>query len=580
MFIFNVEAKEKWTVLTALSAVESGTEKFDEELLKFFKKNDHQDFLNRQVFFDFLKQAEIKAQNNQTQLYPEICYHIGRFFLNHEKNQEAYYYFYRTLKTEKDLLDPAKPYIPNFHEDIAIIYFYFLRYANAESHLKKSLNHPLLNKEDRINVLNTNTGGNDFMFDDISFSPLCFEFDTIQITSVPKPVITVSPNDTICSGQSTQLTASSTMPNLVYNWTPGNISGQTITVSPTASTIYSVTGTSTFGCVSNIVSTAVLVRPSPELTWTISKDSICAGEPVQFNTTSNIPFTTFSYAPTAGIDGILIASPTETTTFTVTGTSPIGCTSTLSQSIYVIPATEVTITGELAFCQGSQTVLSGASNQPGTVLTWLPNGTTGSTLTVNDSNIGMIVLTGNYLNCPMGYDTVMTVFKENPIVFVPNDQIICAGESTTATVSSNQSGATFEWMPGNLTGATNVLQPNATTTYTVIATYDGCVSAPASFVLDLSGACSLEVPNVFTPNKDQVNDSFGLLSQSGITTLKCSIFNRWGNEIRTFDKPDFGWDGTDESNNQVTTGIYFYTIVATTSGGLTFNKQGFIHLIR
>lgn len=76
-------------------------------------------------------------------------------FFNHEKNQEAYYYFYRTLKTEKDLLDPTKPYIPNFHEDIAIVYFYFLRYANAESHLKKSLIHPLLKKEDRINVLNT-----------------------------------------------------------------------------------------------------------------------------------------------------------------------------------------------------------------------------------------------------------------------------------------------------------------------------------------------------------------------------------------------------------------------------------------
>lgn len=427
---------------------------------------------------------------------------------------------------------------------------------------------------------NTNTGGNDFMIDDISFSPLCFEYDTIQITSVPKPVITVSPNDTICSGQSAQLTANSVMPDLVYTWTPGNLSGQSITVSPTASAIYSVTGTSTFGCVSNIVSTAVLVRPSPELTWTISTDTVCAGEPVQFNTSSNIAFTTFSYSPTTGIDGILIASPTQTTTYTVTGTSPIGCSSTLSQSIYVIPATEVTITGELAFCQGSQTVLSGTSNQAGTVLTWLPSGTTGTTLTVNDNNIGMIVLAGSYLNCPMGYDTVTTVFKDNPIVFVPNDQIICAGESTTATVSSNQPGATFEWMPGNLTGATNVLQPSATTTYTVIATYDGCVSAPASFVLDLSGACSLEVPNVFTPNKDQVNDSFGLLSQSGITTLKCSIFNRWGNVIRTFDKPDFGWDGTDESNNQVTTGIYFYTIEATTSGGLTFNKQGFIHLIR
>lgn len=427
---------------------------------------------------------------------------------------------------------------------------------------------------------NTNTGGNDFMIDDISFSPLCFEYDTIQITSVPKPVITVSPNDTICSGQSAQLTANSVTPDLVYTWTPGNLSGQSVTVSPTASAIYSVTGTSTFGCVSNIVSTAVLVRPSPVLTWTVSTDTVCAGEPVQFNTSSNIAFTTFSYSPTTGIDGILIASPTQTTTYTVTGTSPIGCQSTLSQTITVIPPTVVNITGELTFCEGSQTVLTGSSNQTGTILTWLPSGTTGNSFTVNDNNIGMVVLSGSYLNCPLGYDTVTTAFKANPSVFVPNDQIICAGESTSATVSSNQPGATFVWMPGNLTGATQVLQPTATTTYTVVAQYDGCVSAPETFVLDLSGACSLEVPNVFTPNADQVNDSFGLLSQSGITTLNCTIINRWGNVIRTFDKPNFSWDGTDNANNQVTAGIYFYTITATTSGGLEFTKHGFIHLIR
>jgi gliding motility-associated-like protein len=77
-----------------------------------------------------------------------------------------------------------------------------------------------------------------------------------------------------------------------------------------------------------------------------------------------------------------------------------------------------------------------------------------------------------------------------------------------------------------------------------------------------------------------VNDTFGLLSQSGLTSLNCTIFNRWGNLIRTFDKPNFSWDGTDESNHPVTAGIYFYIITAKTSGGLEFTKQGFIHLIR
>lgn len=148
-------AQQKWTVESAIRKVESGAKDFDQELLTFFSQTDHHHFLNKQTFFDFLKQSELLAQNNQTELYPEICYQIGRFFLNHEKYREAYYYFYRTLKTEKNLTDPTKVYIPNFHEDIAVVYFNFSRYANAENHLKKSLNHPLLNKHDRINVLNT-----------------------------------------------------------------------------------------------------------------------------------------------------------------------------------------------------------------------------------------------------------------------------------------------------------------------------------------------------------------------------------------------------------------------------------------
>lgn len=148
-------AQQKWTVESAIREVESGAKDFDQELLTFFSQTDHHHFLNKQTFFDFLKQSELLAQNNQTELYPEICYQIGRFFLNHEKYREAYYYFYRTLKTEKNLTDPTKEYIPNFHEDIAVVYFNFSRYANAENHLKKSLNHPLLTKHDRINVLNT-----------------------------------------------------------------------------------------------------------------------------------------------------------------------------------------------------------------------------------------------------------------------------------------------------------------------------------------------------------------------------------------------------------------------------------------
>jgi flagellar hook assembly protein FlgD len=48
--------------------------------------------------------------------------------------------------------------------------------------------------------------------------------------------------------------------------------------------------------------------------------------------------------------------------------------------------------------------------------------------------------------------------------------------------------------------------------------------------------------------------------------------------IRTFNTSDFAWDGKDENNTRVTNGVYFYTIIATTDGGNTIEKQGFVEL--
>lgn len=67
------------------------------------------------------------------------------------------------------------------------------------------------------------------------------------------------------------------------------------------------------------------------------------------------------------------------------------------------------------------------------------------------------------------------------------------------------------------------------------------------------------LPNVFTPNDDQVNDLFLPFPYRFIDHIQLQIFNRWGEEVFHTDNIDVLWDGKDlKSGNPVNDGIYFY----------------------
>jgi gliding motility-associated-like protein len=79
------------------------------------------------------------------------------------------------------------------------------------------------------------------------------------------------------------------------------------------------------------------------------------------------------------------------------------------------------------------------------------------------------------------------------------------------------------------------------------------------------------VPNVFTPNKDGVNDYF-FPEVIQIDDWEMVILNRWGNTIVTLDKNNPTWTGDHYSD-----GVYFYTFKSESKEIL---KQGYFQLIR
>ena len=73
-------------------------------------------------------------------------------------------------------------------------------------------------------------------------------------------------------------------------------------------------------------------------------------------------------------------------------------------------------------------------------------------------------------------------------------------------------------------------------------------------------SCSYyELPNVFTPNGDGINDLFRPASYKYVHHIDLKIYNRWGNLVFETNDPEINWDGTMlSSGKKVSPGVYYY----------------------
>ncbi len=92
-----------------------------------------------------------------------------------------------------------------------------------------------------------------------------------------------------------------------------------------------------------------------------------------------------------------------------------------------------------------------------------------------------------------------------------------------------------------------------------------------------------ELPNVFTPNNDRKNDSFGPFPYRGVKMINLQIFNRWGQVVFQTNDPDINWNGTHkESNEPVPDGVYYYLCTvnyARLQGNTTEQLNGYVHIL-
>jgi gliding motility-associated-like protein len=91
----------------------------------------------------------------------------------------------------------------------------------------------------------------------------------------------------------------------------------------------------------------------------------------------------------------------------------------------------------------------------------------------------------------------------------------------------------------------------------------------------------MEVPNIFSPNKDGVNDFFRLVA-SNLAEVSVVIYDRWGNKVYETESAtgNFAWDGKNLQGKDCAPGVYFYIINAKGKDDKPYEKKGNVTLVR
>ena len=110
----------------------------------------------------------------------------------------------------------------------------------------------------------------------------CSSQASVIVTVSNNPIISVTPNSTICSGNNIMLQASGAGNNGSYSWSNNLGNNSSINVSPNTTTTYSVTGTNSSGC-SSQANVIITVESNPTVIANANSTSALVGDNIQFN---------------------------------------------------------------------------------------------------------------------------------------------------------------------------------------------------------------------------------------------------------------------------------------------------------
>ena len=358
----------------------------------------------------------------------------------------------------------------------------------------------------------------------------CEIMDEVTLNVAQDFTITVGPDVTVCNDDLVPLDATASISGISFFWTDQNGNPVNPPVLAGAGGTYFLTAVDPGGCYPKQES--IVVNVYPDFTLTATADTtVLSGQPVTLQASANLPGVTYVWTNASGVvigtNASISVTLCGTETFIVTATDPSGC--------YVHTET-VTVSVSQGF-------------------------------TIDDIEV-------------VQADTTNAVYE---------GEVITLNAVTTPSVIP---GATYEWfLNGELIATTNTPSsgplnaPEIETAeqlfiYDVVITdASGCSAIDTAQVVVLNNP--VDVPNAFSPNNDELNQNFTLVSQVPVTITEFKVWNRWGQLVYDNENGNTGWGGM-QKNDPAPSDVYIYRIVWQITGGSgkQYVEKGDVTLLR
>jgi gliding motility-associated-like protein len=403
----------------------------------------------------------------------------------------------------------------------------------------------------------------------------CTNTAITTVTVNPLPIVSIN-SPTICSGQLAFLTGAGAS---TYTWSNGSVVNP-LTVSPVATSNYSVLGMSAAGCY-GVAASTVEVVPTPTISTVATPTIVCSGKESILNA---FGATSYTWMPGPVLNSTVSVMPNATSVYTVigtNGTAPNLCASTQIALVNVIPQTNVIAFPNDTLCLGESVIIRALG---GTVFSWQPTlgvaNPSSNNTSVSPTATTIYTVTGSVGGLCPATATVEIVVNPLPYVYAGRDTIINVDESYVLSGIGN--------VPVGFLAPTNTplicnfcpvveVNPSVTTCYILKGENQyGCVSYD-DVCVNVKYDYQIFIPNSFSPNGDSENDVF-IPNGYGLVSIYLEIFDRWGELIFASKDDEIGWNGKNkgvvcEQNT------YIYRAQIKTVYGNTVYKAGHISLL-
>lgn len=298
---------------------------------------------------------------------------------------------------------------------------------------------------------------------------------TTGIVVAPLAVNVLASPTLVCQGYTSTLTAVAAVTG--YTWFPGNQTGASTVVAPTANAIYTVSASD--GTCAGTATVLVGTKTTPTIVPSTTLVTMCLDEIITLSASGADAGGTYSWSPGNSTTASFTTSPTSSTLFIVSGTNSLNCTSTAQIPVVVNQPAPLTISANRTLtCNGNTVSLTANGSN---AYNWINGPATANYIATANSPVTIFTVTGsNTTNTCIATRTI-AIAAITPSVNYSSSVAVCSGEAATFTASG---ASTYTWNGVNTfsSGVYTALIPQSGTIALIANTQSLSTSCPSTLI--------------------------------------------------------------------------------------------------